>query len=505
MVDSSISGLSRKRQVFISYSREPQENAEFVRGLARQLRTAGFEVWLDEEQIAAGEDIAEKIKVAIEKSDAGLFVVNSRWLMRDRNWIRHEVALLGQQAGTRRLVLLREPAGEAELDPYFAMLKRLEWFPDDPRPHARFWEVYCGITGERPGPREEWEKRGRNVLSGSPALPGQPPEVSNSQREMEPSRIRLSCSGKPIAYFAGDNWTFLVTDRDEWVGLRCNGEVHSAIRQLGEFAAAAVSAGDALLVATYDATVARLKGQHWETLSQESPVLCFAVGPDGGDLVGTVGGGVVLLDRHAVKAAFRMRDPVVSMASYEGGLLVLGSRGMFGRLGWPVASGDQLKWIQTAAIGRPMGFFPAVDSNHIGIMSATRMAVIEPATERFLVCPRSFDEGIREIVFLGAQVWSYAVLTDDGTMAVTDANLTSTRPIRFPRGSVVVGCGRGWTGTTLAWTNEGRLYQISPDGIAEDIADGDVVLAYSPTGMNGVHVVRWHPEQGATVELVRAN
>jgi len=504
MVDSS-SGLPRKRHVFISYSREPLDNAEFVRSLARQLRTAGFEVWLDEEQIAAGEDIAEQIRAAIQKSDAGLFVVNSRWLMRDRNWIRHEVALLGQQVRTRRLVLLREPAGEAELDPYFAMLKRLEWFPDDPRPDARFWEVYCGITGERPGPVEEWERRGRNLLAGSLALSGQPPEMNKPQKEVEPSRIRLSCSGKPIAYFVGENWTFLVTDRDEWVGLRCDAEVHSAIPQVGEFAAATVSSGDALLVATCDATVAVLKGQRWEILSQESPVLCFAVGPDGEDLAGTVGGGVVPLDRHSAKAAFRMRDPVVSMASYQGGLLVLGSRGMFGRLGWPVASGDQLKWVQTAPLGRPIGFFPAVDSNQIGVMSATRIGVIEPATENLLVCPRSFDEGIREVLFLGAQVWPYAVLTDEGTMAMTDANLTSTRPIRFPRGRVVVGCSTGWTGTALAWTNEGCLYRISPDGIAEGIADGHVVLAYSPAGMKGAHVVRWNPEQGATVELVRAN
>src|SRR5580704_4557393 len=117
MADAKMTGQSPKRRIFISYSHEPKENAEFVRSLARQLSKAGFEVWLDEERIAAGEDIEAQIKSAIEAADVGLFVVTSRWLKRDRDWIRHEATLFGQRPGTRRLVLLREPAGDGDLGP----------------------------------------------------------------------------------------------------------------------------------------------------------------------------------------------------------------------------------------------------------------------------------------------------------------------------------------------------------------------------------------------------
>ena len=139
--------------VFISYSRLPEENAEFVRQLAARLRAANFEVWLDEERISVADNIQEKIVEAISSADAALFVVNSRWLQTDRDFIQFEISLVGDQRAARRVVVLREPAGVKELGPYFCTLNRMEWYPDDPQPDARFWEIYCGITGTPPGPR----------------------------------------------------------------------------------------------------------------------------------------------------------------------------------------------------------------------------------------------------------------------------------------------------------------------------------------------------------------
>jgi hypothetical protein len=160
---------SRQQLVFISYSRLPEENAEFVRQLAARLRAANFEVWLDEERISVADNIQEKIVEAISNADAALFVVNSRWLQKDRDFIQFEVSLVGDQRAARRVVVLREPAGMKELGPYFCTLNRMEWFHDDPQPDARFWEIYCGITGTPPGPRSEWEARGRNLSSQQPA------------------------------------------------------------------------------------------------------------------------------------------------------------------------------------------------------------------------------------------------------------------------------------------------------------------------------------------------
>ncbi|MGA7884121.1 MAG: AAA-like domain-containing protein [Acidobacteriaceae bacterium] len=154
--------------VFISYSRLPEENAEFVRQLAARLRAANFEVWLDEERISVADNIQEKIVEAISSADAALFVVNSRWLQKDRDFIQFEISLVGDQRAARRVVVLREPAGVKELGPYFCTLNRMEWYPDDPQPDARFWEIYCGITGTPPGPRNEWEARGRSLSTPQP-------------------------------------------------------------------------------------------------------------------------------------------------------------------------------------------------------------------------------------------------------------------------------------------------------------------------------------------------
>jgi hypothetical protein len=176
---------AKQKMVFISYSRQPKENADFVRQLAAKLRAANFEVWLDEEQISIADNIQEKIVEAISKADAALFIVNSRWLEQDRDFIRYEVSLVADQRAARRVVVLREPAGTRELGPYFSTLNRLEWFPDDPQPDARFWEIYCGITGTAPGPRSEWDDRGRGLSSpqpvcsvASPAAPEPAPKVA---------------------------------------------------------------------------------------------------------------------------------------------------------------------------------------------------------------------------------------------------------------------------------------------------------------------------------------
>lgn len=187
-VQASEAPTSVKQQmVFISYSHQPPENADFVRQLAAKLRAANFDVWLDEERIAGAEDIEENIFAAIAAADAALFVVNSRWLERDRAYIRHEVSLVSQRVGARRVVVLRDPAEDKDLGPYFSTLKRLEWYPNDPQPDARFWEVYCGITGTPPGPRSDWEERGRRLISAPPALNPSPAPASSSQPTPHPA------------------------------------------------------------------------------------------------------------------------------------------------------------------------------------------------------------------------------------------------------------------------------------------------------------------------------
>src|SRR5579884_1225099 len=83
--------MSVGQRVFISYSKLPRENSEFVRDLARTLRANGFDPWLDEEQIPGGADFEAEIQAAIAGAHLGLVVITRRWL--GRPFTRMELAL----------------------------------------------------------------------------------------------------------------------------------------------------------------------------------------------------------------------------------------------------------------------------------------------------------------------------------------------------------------------------------------------------------------------------
>ena len=63
--------------VFISYS---HEDFEFVENLQLRLEKVGFETWLDEERLTAGEDWREEIDAAIKDSFALLLVLTPKSL-----------------------------------------------------------------------------------------------------------------------------------------------------------------------------------------------------------------------------------------------------------------------------------------------------------------------------------------------------------------------------------------------------------------------------------------
>jgi len=59
--------------VFVSYKHEQQD---FVEMLNRQLQAAGFTLWVDSEQLRAGENWRESINAAIKDSFALILVVS---------------------------------------------------------------------------------------------------------------------------------------------------------------------------------------------------------------------------------------------------------------------------------------------------------------------------------------------------------------------------------------------------------------------------------------------
>jgi hypothetical protein len=302
----------------------------------------------------------------------------------------------------------------------------------------------------------------------------------------------------------GTDWNFLVTDQQEWLGLRADGEQHDPFAGLAEHAAVTLGASGRLLVGLYSSQVARLGENDWEYLAQEAPVLSLCACPNG-DLAGTAAGSVVLLESGGKSSPlFHMRDPVIALASFESGVVALGSRGIFGRISWPPnKEGNSLAWIETGALGRPAGFFTAIEQDHIGIYSPTRIGILQPTTGCLILCSHVFDEAIREIVFFGAQRWCYGVLTDAGNLMLVDNAMVKTLPVRFPGSARVVGCAPGgWNGISTAWTADGSVYRLASDGTPTRIAECDAVLAYSPPGEDRtVHVVRWTTSDGASVEI----
>lgn len=502
-----------RRRVFISYSHEPPENAAFVRDLAGRLRLADFDVWLDEERIPGAAHIEDELRKAIGESEIGLFIATSRWVKRE--WTRFEVKLFGLREDSRRLVILREEVNLGDLGPHLIGLKNVRWPPDDGESDARFWEIYCGISNLPPGPREHWAREGRRVASGgagalaglapAPAsvTPTDTPTVTPTVNAPTPTPgepVPLPCSGRPVASFVGEGWTFLVTDKEEWVGVAPDGRLHAVLPRLRTHTAAAFGPGRELLVGMYEPMVARLRGERWEYLPQEAPVLCFCPSP-AGPVAGTAAGGLVLINDSAPAPFARIRDPVAALASFDSGLVVLGSRGRFGRL---LEGRGELAWVNTDALGRPVGLFGAVEYDHVGVHSATRIGVLEASSGQLEVCAQQVAQGVREVVFLGARSRPYAVLTETGGLLLGDAGLRGLRPLRLPREAHVSGCCQaGSPGRFHAWTYDGELYTVTDEAV-EATAGGGVVLAYYPeSSADLLHVIRWRPEAGATLELLK--
>jgi hypothetical protein len=303
----------------------------------------------------------------------------------------------------------------------------------------------------------------------------------------------------------GERWAFVVTDQEEWVGVAPDGRLHPALPRLSAHATAAFGAGRELLVGLYEPMLARLRGGRWEYLPQEAPVLSFGSGP-GGDVAGTAAGGLVLIEDSPPVPFMRIRDPVAALAPFDGGLVVLGSRGRFGRVLWPVEGKDALAWVNTDELGRPVGLFGAVEYNHVGVHSATRLGILDPVDGRLDVCEQAVAQGIREVVFLGARSRPYAVLTEAGGLLLADAALSGLRPVRLPREAYVGGCCQAESGSRFhAWTADGELYTVTDDAVESTAGDG-VVLAYHPRPSAGaLHVIRWRPETGATLERLNAH
>lgn len=507
VAETTGAGKSRT-QVFVSYSTEPNGNSSFVRDLTGRLKLLGFHVWLDEEFIPATGGVESALRKAIRESEVGLFIVTREWLT--RQWTKFEGELFGQQPDSRCVIVLRDGVTRDDLPPELRGPRPISWPAKDAEPNARFWEVYCGVANQAPGERRLWEERGAqlfvtgNLGASRPSIDATPSFVRrlDAGTRDNVAEQALRCAGRPVTAVVGRRWTFIVTDRDEWIGVGEN-DLHPGLTPLAGYADAIINAREELLIGMYEPMVVRLRGARWEYLPMEAPALCLA-SCSAGDVAGTAAGGVVRAASNSGRALLRVREPVVGLAPLGNGLVVLGSRGMLGRCSLIGDSDPELKWLDARELGRPIGLFTAAELDHVGVMSNDRLGILGTSSERVDIGAFRFEQGVRDVTFVGAGTHPYAVLTDAGELFMVSVNLSEARLVRFPEEVSIAGfCDSGGWGSVVAWTHAGQLYAVSASGRVQQIARDRVVLAYcSPGSARELSIVRWTADHGATVERV---
>jgi hypothetical protein len=125
------------QHIFVSYK---HENHDFAVQLIRQLEVAGFKVWIDVEQLRAGENWREAINQAIKESFALIFVITPN--AKKSEYVTYEWAF-AQGANIKVIPIMLQYT--AALHPQLEQLQYLD-FTDEARPPwdrliRRLWEI----------------------------------------------------------------------------------------------------------------------------------------------------------------------------------------------------------------------------------------------------------------------------------------------------------------------------------------------------------------------------
>jgi hypothetical protein len=175
--------------VFVSYKHEEQA---FVEMLIRQLQAAGFPVWIDTEQLQAGENWRESINAAIKDSFALILVISPA--SKASQYVTYEWAYaLG--VGVKVIPVLLKPT--EKLHPQIENLQYLD-FTDHARPT---WDKLL---------RRLWELQGENQPHSVTISRDAPPTVvtavtaldSHNAEERRSALMSLAQNNHPAAYAA---------------------------------------------------------------------------------------------------------------------------------------------------------------------------------------------------------------------------------------------------------------------------------------------------------------
>jgi hypothetical protein len=161
------------RQLFISYSREDRD---FVDGLIRDISDAGFDVWLDREDIRGGTQWRAAITRAIHECSAFLVILSPN-SVGSRN-VGRELELASDNNRPILPIIYQPCEIPAEFEYHFAGVQRID-FSDKSAREAPLDEVIDALkvlTGT------ESKKKGGPRSRSAPALesPAPPPPLPNS-------------------------------------------------------------------------------------------------------------------------------------------------------------------------------------------------------------------------------------------------------------------------------------------------------------------------------------
>jgi len=166
------------RQVFISYAHTVPD-AALASYVAKRLKASGIGVWFDVESLPAGTPLEAGLEKGIAESDHGIFIVSKSWLPRDRDYTAYELdqfARRDQQGLTvRRIPIFREPRAQLSIPPQLTRMAGFEWLDTDRDLDARFWQLFCAVTGDALGDPDSWSEKGRALVGRQAAPPPPPP------------------------------------------------------------------------------------------------------------------------------------------------------------------------------------------------------------------------------------------------------------------------------------------------------------------------------------------
>jgi len=277
----------------------------------------------------------------------------------------------------------------------------------------------------------------------------------------------------PIALLPTKHGAVIGTEAGEWFEIG-DGDALVALPPTGPFAVAIVDPSGTVTVACWDESIQQLRGRSWEPRRVAEPAIALAV-TERGLIVGDAAGNLTLVPPGARLRGEQLAAgaPVLELGVAGVSLVMIDAHGRLAVTAWPLRGDGALVALDTDALGRPFALCPgaraatliAIGERGIGVVDGARLTdVVEARGVRAVAAFRGHDRA--------------CVVADGGAAWLVDAQLARVAPIRIPGGGAgIEGTAAGLDGSLLAWTADGGLYAIGPDGAVRRLAEGDIVLA----------------------------